>query len=103
MNNKKLIAVLPGDGIGPEVMKEALKVLNFVKVRFNLKIETEVSEVGGQAIDLFGEPFRKNIKIVPAKPFFWFKGRPQMGPLLLRGARKTSFYFSENILTFIQI
>ena len=31
MENKKLIAVLPGDGIGPEVMKEALKVLDFVK------------------------------------------------------------------------
>tara|TARA_Y100001970_G_scaffold290451_1_gene424233 strand:- start:70 stop:1158 length:1089 start_codon:yes stop_codon:yes gene_type:complete len=55
MKNKNLIAVLPGDGIGPEVMKEALKVLNFVNNHYHLNIETKVSEVGGQAIDLYGE------------------------------------------------
>ena len=55
MKNKKIIAVLPGDGIGPEVMKEALKVLQFVNDHYQLNIETQTSEVGGQAIDLYGE------------------------------------------------
>ncbi len=54
MKNKNTIAVLPGDGIGPEVMKEALKVLDFVNNHYQLNIEPKFSEVGGQAIDLYG-------------------------------------------------
>ncbi len=36
MNTYK-IAVLPGDGIGPSVMKEALKILNFVAQKHGFK------------------------------------------------------------------
>jgi 3-isopropylmalate dehydrogenase len=50
------IAVLPGDGIGPEVMAQALKVLEAVRVRFSLNITTKEYDVGGQAIDKHGEP-----------------------------------------------
>ncbi len=51
----KKIAVLPGDGIGPEIMAEAIKVLDAVKRKFNLAIETEWADVGGAAIDNHGE------------------------------------------------
>jgi len=50
----KKIAVLAGDGIGPEVMQEALKVLDAVQERFGLRIGTEFADVGGGAIDRHG-------------------------------------------------
>ncbi len=49
------IAILPGDGIGPEVMKEAVKVLDAVKQKFRFEIEYEFADVGGCAIDKHGE------------------------------------------------
>ncbi|EPU8562520.1 3-isopropylmalate dehydrogenase [Yersinia enterocolitica] len=45
------IAVLPGDGIGPEVMAQANKVLDAVRQRFGIQISTSVYDVGGAAID----------------------------------------------------
>lgn len=50
------IAVLPGDGIGPEVMAEALKVLEKVQARFGLAFEYDRHDVGGIAIDNHGTP-----------------------------------------------
>ncbi len=48
------LAVLPGDGIGPEVMKEALKVLDAVSKKFEFEFEFEFADVGGCAIDNHG-------------------------------------------------
>jgi 3-isopropylmalate dehydrogenase len=45
------VAVLPGDGIGPEVMSEALKVLDQVSEKFSVTFETQHANVGGIAID----------------------------------------------------
>lgn len=53
--NKK-IAVLPGDGIGPEVVKQAKKVLDAVAQKFDHNFEFEVGLVGAVAIDQTGEP-----------------------------------------------
>lgn len=50
------IAVLAGDGIGPEVMAEALKVVDAAGRRFGFIVEREAHAVGGAAIDDFGEP-----------------------------------------------
>ena len=52
---KKNIAVLAGDGIGPEIMAEALKVLDAVRTRFGLDVEYVHADVGGCAIDRCGE------------------------------------------------
>ena len=49
------IAVLPGDGIGPEVMQEALKVLDAVAAKSDLKFEFTHQLVGGAAIDAVGK------------------------------------------------
>src|SRR6195952_1435783 len=46
------IAVLPGDGIGPEIMAEAVKVLNVL----DLKFEMETAVVGGAAYEAHGHP-----------------------------------------------
>ncbi|QSX30379.1 3-isopropylmalate dehydrogenase [Shewanella cyperi] len=50
------IAVLAGDGIGPEVMAEARKVLSAVEARFGLDIKYSEYDVGGIAIDNHGCP-----------------------------------------------
>ncbi|MBW2478222.1 MAG: 3-isopropylmalate dehydrogenase [Deltaproteobacteria bacterium] len=48
------IAVLPGDGIGPEVMSEAMKVLDAVEDKFNVRFDRTFADVGGIAIDRAG-------------------------------------------------
>ena len=52
---KSKIAVLAGDGIGPEVMAEALKVLDVVQQKFDFSLEFTQADVGGIAIDNHGE------------------------------------------------
>lgn len=51
----KKIAILAGDGIGPEVMKEAEKVLDKIAPQFDLEISKEYADVGGIAIDNQGK------------------------------------------------
>lgn len=58
------VAVLPGDGIGPEVMEEALKVLDAVSQRFGLEFEYREALVGGVAIDEKGTAFPDETKEV---------------------------------------
>lgn len=50
------IAVLPGDGIGPEVMQQALKVLEKIQAKYNTKFEYTFADIGGIAIDNHGTP-----------------------------------------------
>ncbi|MGF1693068.1 3-isopropylmalate dehydrogenase [Photobacterium kagoshimensis] len=50
------IAVLPGDGIGPEVMQQAHKVLDAVEAKFGFTLERAEFDVGGIAIDNHGCP-----------------------------------------------
>ncbi|HEY3366538.1 MAG TPA: 3-isopropylmalate dehydrogenase [Symbiobacteriaceae bacterium] len=50
------IAVLPGDGIGPEVVAEAVKVLRAVERRHGLAFELKDGLVGGTAYDRTGHP-----------------------------------------------
>ena len=52
----KHILVLPGDGIGPEIMAEAVKVLRLANEKFSLNIELSFDELGGAAIDKYGVP-----------------------------------------------
>jgi len=51
----KKIAILPGDGIGPEVMKEAIKVMDAAQKRFSLDLCYNFADAGGCAIDRHGE------------------------------------------------
>ncbi len=52
----KKIAVLPGDGIGPEVVKEAIKVLDKVSGIFGIELSYTFADVGGAAYDNHGDP-----------------------------------------------
>lgn len=53
------IAVLSGDGIGPEIMRSALAVLSTVNKKFGHSFIAEEGLVGGEAYDQCGEPLPK--------------------------------------------
>ena len=55
MKNYKLV-LLKGDGIGPEIVDEAVKVLNKAAEKFNFTVEYEEALLGGCAIDATGVP-----------------------------------------------
>ncbi len=50
------VAVLPGDGIGPEVVAEAVRVLECLRDEYALAVEIEYGLVGGAAYDVHGHP-----------------------------------------------
>ncbi len=52
----KHILILEGDGIGPEIVREARKVLDLVNAKFNLGMTFESDHMGGCAIDAYGVP-----------------------------------------------
>ena len=51
------IAVLPGDGIGPEVTNESIKVLKCIADKYNHQIELSEGAVGAIAIDEYNDPY----------------------------------------------
>ncbi len=53
----KHILVLPGDGIGPEIVAEALKVLDALRRDHGLALDWEEGLLGGCAVDATGEPY----------------------------------------------
>ena len=55
------IAVLPGDGIGPEVMGEGIQVLQQVAKLYHFGIELEEGIVGGASIDAHGKPLTDSV------------------------------------------
>ena len=56
MKDNKKILVLPGDGIGPEVCKEATTVLELVNEMYSLNLSFSEALVGGSAYEVTGEP-----------------------------------------------
>lgn len=51
------VAVLPGDGIGPEIMEQAVKVVNAVCRKYGHSVEYQYGLVGAAAIDKTGHPY----------------------------------------------
>ncbi|HYK73557.1 MAG TPA: isocitrate/isopropylmalate family dehydrogenase, partial [Pseudoneobacillus sp.] len=56
---KKHIVLLPGDGIGKEVMQSAKDVLTSIAEEFNHSFSFETHDIGGAAIDQHGTPLPK--------------------------------------------
>lgn len=54
---KLKIAILPGDGIGPEIMPQATAVLDAIAKKFNHQFEYQEALCGAHAIDVCGDPF----------------------------------------------
>lgn len=57
MTKSLRITVLPGDGIGPEVTREAVRVLRAAGDQHGIRIETAEHAIGGNAVEKFGAPF----------------------------------------------
>src|SRR5437660_5562599 len=55
-----LIAVLAGDGIGPEIVPHALRVLQFAARKYGIEIQFQEALVGGCAYDATGHPLPPN-------------------------------------------
>src|ERR1700752_5156152 len=83
------IAVLPGDGIGPEIMREAVKVLNGLGESF----EFEEAPIGGAGYDASGDPLhactRQKSRWDPARRYRRLEIR-QVRPQAPPGARHAS-------------
>ncbi|BAZ10941.1 3-isopropylmalate dehydrogenase [Calothrix sp. NIES-4071] len=56
MTQQFRITLLPGDGIGPEIMNVAVDVLKVVGKKFDIEFHFQEVPIGGAAIDLAGEP-----------------------------------------------
>lgn len=54
---KKKIAILSGDGIGPEIIREAVKVLKAEELSSNVEFEFKEGAIGARAIDKYGDPY----------------------------------------------
>lgn len=50
------VAVLPGDGIGPEIVAQAVKVLKAVEQKFGIGFDLEYADIGGAGIESAGVP-----------------------------------------------
>ena len=55
------IVLLPGDGIGPEVTREAKRVLEATAAAHGQKLEFEEALIGGASIDAHGDPLRTEV------------------------------------------
>ena len=53
----KNILLLPGDGIGPEIMAEAEKILHLLQEQAGLAVALDYADLGGCAVDATGEPY----------------------------------------------
>lgn len=98
--SKKEIVALPGDGIGPEVTREALRILQAVGKRHGISINIQELPVGGISIDQHGEPLTEEVIEACKKSDAVFLGavggpkwdtahkekRPEAGLLLLRSS-----------------
>ena len=88
------IAVIPGDGIGPEIVREARKVLDAAAGKYGFELEYTELLMGGASIDVHGVPLTdeaiaqaKASEAVlmgsiggDAKTSPWYKLEPQLRP-----------------------
>lgn len=51
------LAILPGDGIGPEIIEQAMKVVKAVAKKYNHELTFEYGLIGAAAIDKVGDPY----------------------------------------------
>ena len=61
---KANITIMPGDGVGPEITREAIKVLQAIETSFGHDFSLEEVLFGGIAIDETGSPYLRNTKVL---------------------------------------
>ena len=95
------IAVLPGDGIGPDVVAESIKVLHAISDRFGHEFSLQTAEIGGGSIDKYGDPLpvkRLRSATIPTR-YFSAQSEGQNGMIRQTTSdQKTVYWQSENLL-----
>lgn len=61
MSTTHKLLLLPGDGIGPEIMAQAVKIIDWLKVERGLKVELTEELVGGASLAKYGVPIRDEV------------------------------------------
>lgn len=61
------IAVLPGDGIGPEVTQESVKILKAIETQFGHKFNLSYGDIGGVSIDKYGTALTDEVEQIISK------------------------------------
>lgn len=100
------LAILPGDGIGPEVITEAVKVLEATAKHYDFTLQLEYANIGGAAYDETGQPLpEKTLAIAKAAdavllgavggPQYDTLDRPLRPERALLGIRKEMGLFSN--------
>ena len=56
MSSNRTLMVLPGDGVGPEVVNETLRVVDWLAKNKNLNFNVKEGLVGGASFDKYGTP-----------------------------------------------
>ena len=78
------IAVIPGDGIGPEIVREAQKVLDAAGKKYGFELKYTEVLMGGASIDVHGVPLTDEAiataKASDAKTSPWYKLAPNLRP-----------------------
>ena len=57
----KNIMILPGDGIGPEIVNETIKILDYMNSRYKFGLSYEFGDIGGISIDKYGIPLKDDV------------------------------------------
>ena len=57
MSKTHRLVILPGDGIGPEVMREVRKIIGWLELKAGLSFAIQEDDIGGAAYDRYGVPF----------------------------------------------
>jgi 3-isopropylmalate dehydrogenase len=90
MASNKSLLILPGDGIGPECMRQVRRIIDWLDRRRMVTFEVEEDLVGGCAIDAHGTPLTDETmdKAMAADAVKWddlpFEQKPERGLLRLR-------------------
>jgi 3-isopropylmalate dehydrogenase len=107
------LLVLPGDGVGPEVINEAIKIIDVVNEITDIKINYEFDYIGGACLDKFKEVIRQETLTKALKVDAvllgavggpkWDKQQPEKDLLILRkkmnvfaNLRPIKDYFNTN-------
>jgi len=101
---KKTVCVFAGDGVGPEVTAEAIKILHVVEKHTDLEIDFQHKLMGGCAIDATGNPLPDDslacakaadavlLGAVGGPKWGTGKVRPEQGTVPLNGASDNQVY-----------
>ncbi|CAM5689227.1 3-isopropylmalate dehydrogenase [Lysinibacillus sphaericus] len=102
---EKKITVLPGDGIRPEVVASAIRVLQVIGKRFNHTFHLGYGTIGGAAIDQHNNPLPdETIEMCESSDAILLGAVGENGTITHQNyVQKKAYFVSASTLTYLQI